>query len=632
MNRYHSAIILIRRIPWQEVACKTKENRWSYWCFVFVIAIISSATTSIASYAQVTTSTGADMVVYNAHITTQNPAQPSASALAVKGGRIYAVGTNDEILELKGTETKLIDARGNRLIPGLNDAHIHFHKAGLRYNYAVRWDGVPNLKLALQILSDQAKRTPEGHWVKVVGGWSPYQFEENRLPTMEELNEAVPNRPFIVQYSYNVAFLNEKALEIIGVDKEDFWLPPFTRFERDKEGRLTGLLYGDPGSIMFWVIETIVPQPTPEEQENSLLQLTKEFNRLGLTSVIDAGGVSYPQEYGIMKKVITEDKLNLRYSFTDIGDGYTEMGEIEEEIHSITKLDPISPGQNLHPYLEHGYEYEGVGEAIRVEMLDYENFDRPPHILDPELIKEVISQDVSELVKRRIPFRIHVTYDENLTVMLDALEALNKELPFDGLRWGIEHAEMISTNNIARIQKLGAGITLQNKMAWHGDGFIKTYGREKALQTPPFRKLIESEIPLTLGTDGLRVSSFNPWIAMSWAVTGKAVSGTVVLAEDNRLTREEALRLYTLGSAWFQYDEDEKGRIAPGHLADFVLLDKDYFKVSEDQISTISSVLTILGGRVVYGVGEFEMLAPIIPEPIPDWSPVRYYPGYYIKN
>lgn len=599
----------------------------------FILSMMLSSALSAQDTALIVEATAkADLIIHNARVTTQNLGQPSASALAVKGEKIYAVGTDETILSFAGAETTVIDASNKRLIPGLNDAHIHVHKAGLRYNYAIRWDGVPTLQIALERLAQQARRTPEGHWVKVIGGWSPYQFEEMRLPTMDELNEAVPNRPFIVQYAYNVAFLNDLALELIDVDSEDFWLPPYTRFERDSEGKLTGMLYGEPGSIMFWILETLVPQPTNEEQENSMLQLVKELNRLGLTSVIDAGGVGYPQEHGVIRKLVAEDRLNLRFSFTDIGNGDLGMTEIEEAIDSITRLAPISPGQNFHPELAHGYEYEGVGESIRTAMLDYENFDMPPHLLQEEFIQEVIELDVSELVKRRIPFRIHATYNENLTVMLDSLEELNQRLPFDGLRWGIEHAEFISQRNIERIQSLGGGITIQNKMAWHGDSFINTYGQERAQQTPPLRKLVESGIPLTLGTDGLRVSSFNPWVAMEWAITGKAVSGTQVLAEDNTLSRAEALRLYTIGSAWFQYDEHEKGRIAPGQLADFVLLNKDFFEAAEDEISSISAELTVLGGRIVHGEGAYSTHAPEIPDPIPAWSPVNYFPGYYDED
>ena len=159
---------------------------------------------------------GADLIVFNASIFTGNLAQPEASALAVTKGRIYAVGTDDEILDLKNPSSQIIDAGGRRLIPGISDAHIHLLNES-NYNYNVRWDGVPTLGRALAMLSEQAERTPEGHWVKVIGGWSPYQFEENRFPTMDELRRAVPNRPLHVQYAYNRAFMNGPAMDALGV-------------------------------------------------------------------------------------------------------------------------------------------------------------------------------------------------------------------------------------------------------------------------------------------------------------------------------------------------------------------------------------------------------------------------------
>jgi len=224
---------------------------------------------------------------------------------------------------------------------------------------------------------------------------------------------------------------------------------------------------------------------------------------------------------------------------------------------------------------------------------------------------------------------LHISYNENITPFLDALEDINRKTPLDGLRWSIEHAETITPENIARVKKLGGGIALDGKMALHGDGFMKTYSREKALQTPRLRLLVNSGIPLAMTTDAFRASSYNPWTSISWMVTGKSVSGSEILAKDNRLTRDEALKLFTAGPAWFEQQENENGKIIPGYLADFVLLSKDYFTIPDDEIKSISSVLTIVDGRVVFGALEYSSLAPKLPETIPAWSPVRYFGGYY---
>src|SRR5690606_23824319 len=163
----------------------------------------------------------------------------------------------------------------------------------------------------------------------------------------------------------------------------------------------------------------------------------------------------------------------------------------------------------------------------------------------------------------------------------------------------------------------------------HGDAFVKTHGIEKALYTPRLRELVESGIPLSLTTDAFRVSPANPWLGISWAVTGKSVSNSMVLAKDNRLSREEALKLYTLGAAWFENLENEKGRITPGNVADFILLNKDYFTVEDDEIKSIYSVLEVVNGSVVFVIHESAQLVPTLPAPLPDWSPVKHFGGYY---
>ena len=571
---------------------------------------------------------GADLIVFNAKITTGSLSQPEASALAVKRGRIYAVGTDAEILSLKDNNTRLIDAGGRRLIPGLNDAHVHVLNER-SYNYNVRWDGVPTLQRALEMLSEQAKRTPEGQWVKVIGGWSPYQFKENRFPTMEELRKAVPDRPLIVQYAYNQAFLNELAMKALGMGTARFPMSPGTELEKDKQGHYTGIVHGY--TFTFLPLENMVPQPSFEEQVNSLIYVINDLNRFGITTIVDGGSVSgYPQGHTPLEILIRENRLNVRYPFIDLQFGDVSSATlVDAEITAITKKFPISPRENFHPTMAHGHEYEGTGELLRMALHDHENFDRPAVIINEDSMRQYIEEDIAKLVKRRIPFRMHISYNENITPFLDALENVNRKIPFDGLRWSIEHAETITPENIERVKKLGGGIALDDKMALHGDGFIKTYSREKALQTPRLRRLVDSGIPLAMTTDGFRASSFNPWIGISWMITGKSVSGSEILAKDNRLSRDEALKLYTTGPAWFEQQEHENGRIVPGYLADFVLLSKDYFTIPDDEIKTISSVLTIVDGRVVFGTGKYSNLSPKLPEPLPEWSPIKYFGGYY---
>jgi predicted amidohydrolase YtcJ len=575
---------------------------------------------------------GADLIVFNAKIFTGNRGQPEASALAVKKGRIYSVGSDGDILGLKNSETKVIDARSRRLIPGIIDAHIHvLNDSG--YNYNIRWDGVPTLSRALTMLSEQAARTPEGQWVKVIGGWSPYQFMENRFPTLDELGKAVPDRPLIVQYAYNRAFLNKQAMKVLGVGTDRFPKLPDTEFEKDSSGNPTGVVYGN--TWTFVALETMVPQLTFDEEVSSLVYSIHGLNRFGVTSIIDNGSRwGYPKSQAMVDALAREKRLNVRMPFVvlQLGDGSGPVDMVDAQLDAITKTAPISPGQNLHPTLAHGHVYRGAGEVLQAETHDHENFDRPAIVIEPEKMRRLVEQDVKKLVQRRMPFREHISYNENISPFLDALEKLNEEMPFDGLRWSLEHAETISPENIERVKKLGGGIALDAKMALHGDAFIQSHGREVALQTPRLRKLVDSGIPLAMSTDAFRAATFNPWIGISWMVSGRSVSGSEVLAKDNRLSRAEALKLFTSGAAWFMNTESEMGLIAPGNLADFVILDRDYFSVPEDQIKSVSSVLTIMDGKVVFGAKDYNALSPKLPAILPTWSPVKYFGSYYGEN
>jgi predicted amidohydrolase YtcJ len=416
---------------------------------------------------------GADLIVFNAEIFTGNLAQPEASALAVKRGRIYSVGADAEILDLKDPNTRIIDAGGRRLIPGINDAHIHLLNE-INYNYHVRWDGVPTLHRALTMLSEQAERTPEGHWVKVIGGWSPYQFEENRFPTMDELRSAVPRRPLIVQYAYNRAFMNDHALAALGVGTDRF--PDFQviEFEKDDQGNYTGVVTGD--TFGFVAMETLFPQPSFEEQLSSMVYAIHGLNRFGVTSVFDCGSRGYPEAHIVPEALMRDKCFNVRLSFVDMQWG-SSSNMVDAEIQAVTKISPMSPGENLYPSVAHGHVYRGA-KALDTEVHDHENFDRPAVILDPDRIRRHVVHDVAKLVRRRIPFRMHISYNENITPFLDAMEEMNGTTPLDGLKWSIEHAETISPENILRVKALGGGIALDPKMALHGDAFIKTYGDE----------------------------------------------------------------------------------------------------------------------------------------------------------
>jgi predicted amidohydrolase YtcJ len=269
----------------------------------------------------------------------------------------------------------------------------------------------------------------------------------------------------------------------------------------------------------------------------------------------------------------------------------------------------------------------GAGEMLVFSAADFEDFLEPRPDLAATLEQE-LTQVVRLLAEHRWPFRLHATYDESIGRFLDVFEAVNRDIPFDGLRWFFDHAETITERNLERVRALGGGIAVQHRMAYQGEYFIDRYGADAARHTPPIGKMLQMGIPVGAGTDATRVASYNPWVSLYWLVAGKTVGGTPLYPEANRLDRTEALRRYTLGSAWFSGEEDKKGAIASGQLADLAVLSADYFSVPDEEIKGIESVLTLVGGKVVYGAGEFTELDPAPLPVLPDWSPVKAYGGY----
>src|SRR5205807_3701314 len=222
-------------------------------------------------------------------IATQDERRSFAQAAAVKDGKFVAVGSDHEVMRLRGDQTQVIDVGSRTVVPGLNDSHTHVIRGGLSYNMELRWDGVPSLADALRMLREQARRTPPPQWVRVVGGWTEFQFAERRMPTLEEINAVAPDTPVFVLHLYDRAFLNRAALRAVGYTK-DTPDPPGGEIQRDKAGNPTGLLIAQPNATILYATLAKGPKLSPEEHMASTRLLMRELNRFGLTSVIDAGG------------------------------------------------------------------------------------------------------------------------------------------------------------------------------------------------------------------------------------------------------------------------------------------------------------------------------------------------------
>lgn len=567
-----------------------------------------------------------DIIIFNAKVTTLDADNPSATAVSITNGKITSVGMNDEIVKLKSDSTILIDAQGRRLIPGLNDSHSHFLRGGTSFTRELRWDGVPSLKVGLEMIKQQAAITPKGQWVRVIGGWTPWQFEEKRLPTPEELTAIAPETPVYIQYFYSAAIMNKKAMEALAITAsvQD---PMGGKIVRDKNGNPTGLFLATPHPKIFYSYIDNLPKASLEVQKNSTIVMFNELTKYGLTSVIDAGGggFEYPDAYEAALQLAKEDKLATRVSFLLFSQ------HPGKELDDYTKwIAENKVGENLDEHKEHGFELDGGGEYILWKAGDFENFRSARFELDADM-EEKMEPILKLMIKNRWPFRVHSTYNESISRLLNVIEKVNKETPLNGLRWSIEHAETLKEENIDRIKLLGGGVAVQDRMVFLGDDYLARYGKDAGAASPPVKMLLKKGVPVGMGTDGTRGSSFNPWVGIHWLITGKTAAGQMHLSPENLLTREEAIMVYSLGSAWFSQEEDVKGKIKSGQLADVVLLTQDVMTIPEDDIKKTQSTLTIVNGKIVYASNDYKEYKIISPEIQPEWSPLKTFGSYYYQ-
>jgi predicted amidohydrolase YtcJ len=396
--------------------------------------------------------------------------------------------------------------------------------------------------------------------------------------------------------------------------------PPGGEIVRDAAGNPTGLLLAKPNAGILYATLAKGPKLPYEYQLNSTRHFMRELNRLGVTGAIDAGGgfQNYPDDYEVIRKLDADGQLTIRLAYNL----FTQKPKGEkDDFLNWTKSSKYKQGNDY-------FRHNGAGEMLVFSAADFEDFRQPRPDMPAEMESE-LEAVVRILAENRWPWRLHATYDETISRALDVFERVNQDIPFDGLNWFFDHAETISAESIDRVAALGGGIAVQHRMAYQGEYFVERYGHGAAEATPPIAKILQSGVRTSAGTDATRVASYNPWVALAWLVTGKTVAGLQIYPRRNCLDRETALRMWTENATWFSNEENKKGRVQVGQFADLIVPDRDYFACSEDEIAGTTSDLTIVGGKVVYGAGEFAALdrnPP--PSAMPDWSPVRSFGGY----
>lgn len=538
------------------------------------------AALSVAAFSQ-----AADTVLINGKILTVDSQSSIREAIAIRAGRIQAVGTTADIRKLAGPSTRSIDLQGRTVIPGLIDSHLHAIRAALSFSTEVNWIGARSLTEAMGRIHEAAQTMKPGSWLIVAGGWNVDQFQERRRPTQAELVAAAPDNPVYVQLGYGWAILTPAGLKALNIST-DADLPAGGKLERDAAGKPTGGITGGQNAII--ALFDRLPKPTFDQQVDGTKKFFRELNRLGLTGVVDPGGNNLlPSDYQALFQVWRQGDMTLRVAYALCGNN---AGAEFEEFKNLTQLLPMGFGDDM-------LKFNGLGERITAAM----NNNNRPSATD----KEKYAQIAKWAAERGMSLTMHWANDASVGQLLDIFESVNKEVPIKDLRWSIAHLNDASEQSLRRMKALGVGWTVQDAMYFGGDQFRQISGVEAARRAPPVVTGSKLGVAIGAGTDAHRVASYNPFTALQWFLDGKTVSGVAIRGPEETPSRFEALRLYTQGSAWFSFDETRRGSLEVGKLADLAVLSKDYLTVPVDQIGGTESLLTMVGGKIVYAAGPY---------------------------
>jgi predicted amidohydrolase YtcJ len=529
----------------------------------------------------------ADTVLTNGRIVTLEAAG-IVEALAVTDGRIVATGKNEDVARLAGPATRRIDLGGRTVIPGLIDSHMHAIRAALFYATEVNWIGTKSIPEAMERIREKAKAAKPGEWIIVAGGWTPAQFAEKRRPTQAELVAAAPDNPVYIQLFYSSVLLTPAGFAALGITGDPD-VPPNGKLERDADGRPTGWIAGDNPTISGLFDK--LPLPTFEQSVAGTKQFFRELNRLGLTGVSDPGGFNLTAEsYRPLFRVWRDRALTVRVVYSLFAQ---RRGRELEDIQAMTQMLPMGFGDDW-------LRFNGIGENVTWGLY---NNDAPT---------EAQKQQYYELAKwaasRGMTLTQHWNNNKSVHHLLDVIERVNKEVPIAPLRWSVVHLNDATQENLARMKALGLGWLMQNAMYFQGEAFLRERGNQAMRLTPPIRTALNLGLMVGGGTDAHRVMSYNPFVSLQWMLDGRTVGGAATRDRDETPSREEALRLYTLGSTWFTHDETRRGSLRAGKLADLAVLAQDYMTMPVGEIGALTSLLTMVGGRIVYAAEPYAAL------------------------
>ena len=544
--------------------------------FVLVVATLAVSRGGLAMEA--------DRVLLDGRILTADRDFSVHQALAIRDGRILAVGTSDEIQRHVGRQTEVIGLGDKTVIPGLIDNHVHIVRGARQWHRDVRLNGVHSRVEAKRRIAARAEKLGKGEWVVVMGGFTPQQFDDDSSPfTRQELDEVAPENPVFMQLLFGTGFANTQAFRAIDIqeDTEIAWLEIANDIDLDDEEQPTGVVRGAAMRRML----ARISEPDPDEAKERALGLIGDLHAMGVTGVIDAAG------------------SGLTLDFYDAFESLDREGRLKLRIFSLYSPPAYEPGQEsaLSGELEEltffqdsqFFQRVGVGERLYNPIHD--------SMLQPAASsqhhKKTFTNLARQVAAQGRSLQQHATHPASMRQHLEAYEEINEAYPLKEMRWAFHHADGIDEVVIERAKALGMGVASHSRRLISGNSFSHPLPM-LAFGNPPLRALQDSGITWGLGTDTMVVNQSNPFYTLWWAVSGQAMNGDQLT--DQTVTREEALVAHTRSNAWLAFREKDLGSLEPGKLADLLVLDRDYLSVPQREIRAIKPLITIVGGEIVY--------------------------------
>ncbi len=525
----------------------------------------------------------ADVLLVNGKIITVDDQFTIAQALAIRGERVLATGSNAAMKKLAGGTTRVIDLKGRTVIPGLIDNHVHMMRASEFWDREIRLDGVATHKEALEMIATKARESKPGEWVLILGGWSEEQFsDEKRGFSKEELDRIAPNNPVVAQLIYFCIYANSAGLKALAIDDKTPD-PKGGKIEKDAAGQPTGVLNG--GGAVRMTLAKLGIAEMPQMLANARTLMT-DLNKVGITAMQDMGGRGFsPRQIEPFATLAKDHQMTVRI-FYNVWLEPESPAEVDVVLDKIRQMKPFQG--------DDWFDNTGYGETVYFPLHD--NLLAAKANITPEGLAQW--RRVAQLVADRgMHMNVHAQLRASIEAFLSEIEAINKVKPIKGLRWTFSHVDQLEPQDIERMKRLGMYAEISSRPVVQGALMLKVHG-ERAYEMPPLRMVQASGLPWGLGSDATAVTPYNPFATIGWAVTGKMVGGREVLKQT--ITREQALIAYTRSNAPFLFQEGNLGSLSAGKYADLLVLDRDYLKVPAEQLKDIKPLVTMVAGKVVY--------------------------------